>query len=90
MKRFVIFNYRYGDEAGELASDTAAAAGGAAMTAWNFQQLGPKSMAKKVAKDTGKQVIQNYKDKKSPRNMSPGNTSPPGGPGAGAGAGAAV
>jgi len=44
------------------------------MTAWNVQQLGPKSMATKVAKDTGKQVIRNYKDKKSPR--SPGDTSP--------------
>ncbi|CAL8081356.1 unnamed protein product [Orchesella dallaii] len=80
-----IVHHRYGEEAGHLANDTAAAAGGAVMTAWNVQQLGPKSMAKKVAKDTGKQVIKNYKDKKhtpkSPRSPGNGSDSPPGGSG---------
>lgn len=72
---------RYGDEAGELANDTALATGSAAMTVWNVQQLGPKSMAKKVAKDTGKQVIKNYKDKKPP-NSRGDDTSPANGPAA--------
>lgn len=70
---------RYGDEAGELANDTATATGSAVMAVWNVQQLGPKSMAKKVAKDTGKQVLKTHQDKKQPPG-SPGNSSPPSGP----------
>lgn len=78
--RSFFFFLRYGDEAGELANDTAAATGSAAMTVWNVQQLGPKSMAKKVAKDTGKQVIRTYKDKKRPDDKSGGPSPPNEGP----------
>jgi len=76
---------RYGDHAGEFATDTAATAGNAAMAAWNTKNLAPKSVAKRMAKDTGKMVLENHAEKKgksggsSSKDMGPenGNDTPP-------------
>ncbi|XP_021960959.1 spartin isoform X2 [Folsomia candida] len=59
-----VVQHRYGDEAGELAGDTAATAGNAALTAWNAKNLAPKAVAKRVAKDTGRLVIKAHQEKR--------------------------
>jgi hypothetical protein len=47
------------------------------MTAWNAQNLAPKAVAKRMAKDTGKMVLKSHADKKNPL----GGGGPPPGPG---------
>lgn len=59
----VIVQHRYGEEAGEFATDTAATAGNAALAAWNTKNLAPKSVAKKVVKSTGKMVLKSHVDR---------------------------
>jgi len=58
-----IVQHKYGEEAGEVAKDTAATAGNAALTAFNTKNLAPKGVAKRVAKDTGRAIIAAYKEK---------------------------
>jgi spartin len=55
---------KYGNEASQVYGEALTAAGDAAMTYMNIQSLGIKGLAKKTAKDTGKQlgkaVLQTY------------------------------
>lgn len=55
--------YRYGEEMGELAKDSAGTAGNAALTALNVKNLAPKAVAKRVVKDTGRMVVKSHKEK---------------------------
>lgn len=51
-----VVQHKYGEEAGEVFSDSMTAAGNAAMTYMNVQSLGVKGLIKKTAKNTGKAV----------------------------------
>lgn len=55
-----IVDQRYGPEAARATEDALYTAGSAAITAQNVGDLGPKAVAKKVAKETGKQVVNGH------------------------------
>ena len=60
-----LVEHRYGAEAGQVAEHTLHSAGHVAMTGHNVQSLGAKGIAKRVAKDTGKHLIQEHEQKKA-------------------------
>lgn len=49
--------HKYGDEVGDVTHDAMGAAGNAVLTVWNVKQLGPKAIAKRTLKDTGKAIM---------------------------------
>ena len=59
-----LVEHRYGADAGKVAENSLHSAGNLAMTGHNVQSLGAKGLAKRVAKDTGKQLIKDHEAKK--------------------------
>ncbi|XP_066935589.1 spartin-like [Clytia hemisphaerica] len=55
--------HKYGEEAGDVTHDAMGAAGNALKTVWNVNQLGPKAVAKRALKDTGKAMLRMEDDK---------------------------
>ena len=55
--------HRYGNEAGQLTENMLYAGGNIAMTAHNANNFGVKAVAKRAAKDTGKAVLHDLKEK---------------------------
>ena len=66
--------YRYGSEAAKLSENALYAVGNVAMTAYNVDNLGVKAIAKRAAKDTGKELIKDihkeWKGASKPPNQS--------------------
>ena len=56
--------FRYGSQAGQLTENTLFTAGNLGVAAHNFNNLGVKAIAKRAAKDTGKAVMEDYKNAK--------------------------
>ena len=56
---FKIFHFfaRYGGEAGNATENALSTAGNAYLTAYNAAALGPKGLAKRMAKNTGKVLV---------------------------------
>ena len=55
---FCYIFYRYGTDAGKLTHNALYATGNVALTTNNVRNLGVKAIAKRVAKDTGKAVVE--------------------------------
>ena len=49
--------FRYGGEAGNATENALSTAGNAYLTAYNAAALGPKGLAKRMAKNTGKVLV---------------------------------
>ena len=60
------FDFRYGPEAGKLAENTVYSATNIGLTAHTMSHLGPKAVAKRVAKDAGKAVVNDYNAEANP------------------------
>ncbi|CAF0888379.1 unnamed protein product [Adineta ricciae] len=54
-----VVKYKYGEDASILTENAAYAVGNTALTAYHVQSLGPKSIAKKVVKQTAKETAKN-------------------------------
>ncbi|CAF1537825.1 unnamed protein product [Adineta steineri] len=54
-----VIKYKFGDDASILTENAAYAVGNTALTAYTVGGLGPKSIAKKVVKQTAKQTVKN-------------------------------
>jgi len=52
--------HKYGDEVGDVTQDAMGAAGNTVLAYWNVKKLGPKAIAKRAVKDTGKAIV--YQD----------------------------
>ncbi|XP_054721908.1 spartin-like [Uloborus diversus] len=55
-----IVDHKYGSEAGEVVGNAVFSIGNLALTTHNLHSLGPKSVAKRTAKDAGKAVLKDY------------------------------
>ncbi len=53
----VLVFFRYGDELGTATDNALSAVGNTCLTVYNAGVLGPKGLAKKAAKDTGKVMV---------------------------------
>lgn len=67
---------RYGEDAGYFTENTLYTVGNVAMTAYNANHLGVKAIAKRAAKETGKEVLRGYVDK-SNQKQPPSHPPPP-------------
>ncbi|CAG5124262.1 unnamed protein product [Candidula unifasciata] len=64
-----IVKRKYGEEAGHFTENTVYTAGNMLMTAHNIHSLGPKAVAKRAAKETGKAVLTDYHQAKAGSNV---------------------
>ena len=62
-----VLGKKYGNDTGTVAHETLYAAGNAALTVNNVKDLGPKSIAKRAIKETGKSAL-NHKDNSDKEN----------------------
>uniref|UniRef100_T1J0J2 MIT domain-containing protein n=1 Tax=Strigamia maritima TaxID=126957 RepID=T1J0J2_STRMM len=58
-------NYRYGCAVGDVTDNAVRTMGNIAMTAYNLNTVGVKSIAKRTAKSTGKALVEEFEEKKS-------------------------
>lgn len=69
-----VVNHKYGSEAAKLSENALYAVGNVAMTAYNVDNLGVKAIAKRAAKDTGKELVKDihneWKGASKPPSMS--------------------